>query len=182
MIQVYHDLSALSLNFYLVEGELDPLQFQVYARDTLYASNLEVEINIIGKSHLILFKKDDLLLREIVACGEVDGGSEIFFEPLKYLSDSIEHRYSDTLGYSFVSKIVGLSEGGRDLQELKQEAQRPRNGAIGLAYAFPNGSLAATPETIVVARGEGDKITVNTAHSYPSEEKIVFTHSQLSLL
>ena len=182
MIEVYHDLSATALNFYLIEGNLDPSQFQVYARDRIELPNFEVEVNIIGKSHLILFRKGDFLLQEIVACGEVDGGGKIFSESLKYLSDSVEHRYTDKIQYSFRSEIVDLSEGGRDLQELKLEVENCRDGAIGLAYAFPNGSLATTPETIVGAKAEGDKILVNTAHSYPSEGKVVFTHSSLTLL
>ena len=147
------------------------------------APDIRVVANVIGGSHLVTFYVQGKELHEVFACQNVDveiEGRRSFYGPLREVLGNTKLEISGMGRYEFSSELKSL--GGRVFtpENIEQESA-PWN--IRLDYKFPSDGSGVVPETIVLVRFEEAEsiIRVRTAHSYPNEDILVLSHTNLVL-
>lgn len=179
----YIDQSAQALCLSLIEGGLDKERFTVIQSGRFAAGDLRIKASIIGSSHLLEFTAGAASFYEVFACMDgLDASQTTFHKPLKDIAGPVE-LILHCCRYSFTSEVCGRQEGKAKLKRLERAAALANAGenGVGLAYEFPTERIDA-PKTIVVARFDSgtDNIEIETAHSYPNEDTIVFTKSKIA--
>lgn len=182
----YKDQSASELRFTLVRGCLDDRRFHILQSGSLEGGFLKVEARIIGASHYISFSTKDFLLNEIFACESIETSANIAYcGPLDQIKGSVSLGLSYGLNYSFHVRTVDTTEkpyNPRNIIEAMAEVK-----GLGLLYEFPVIDNTPTPLTTVGVyfKNLGEKpdkevCIVETAHSYPNENKVVLTMTELT--
>ena len=191
--KIYIDTSASRLKHLVVEGSLDAGQFSVLQVGEISSQLLKFNMisRIIGASHWLTFEIGNKQFHEIFACTDymLSGQELATYGSLCSVSANVELALWNKINYSFQSKIFPFSKAEDWLTELESQAQyiTNKNGSqsIGLAYHFPkHEDLASIPKTIIVAQFSETKslLDITTAHSYPNEQQIVRSKSQLTFL
>ncbi len=167
----YVDQSAKDLRFTLALEAVNERQFTVLRRRRLIVSWGFVEMGIIGESHFLIFHAGDITISEIFACIEVKTNSTPI---ISGRPEAVETKVAD-LGYRFVPQITPWQDGSEALQLLHRHALQGRGD--GLYCEFPATKNGRVPTTVLVANVKDDTLAIRTAHAYPNEELIVFTHT-----
>lgn len=188
---IYQDQSAAALQLNVLEGVLDLGTFTCMASSSIGQSKLQIRAYIIGASHIVqLYLAERWCFSEILACTPVGAHSPpLFSQPVTELPDLVELELAENVFYRFSALLTDSQSGQQQLQTLEErivhrgtESQRDE---IGLWYDFPSLSNPhgshASPKTLVwVALDEGSRaVTIATAHSYPHEDSIVFSQTQV---
>ena len=178
----YSEQSAQDLRLNVIEGEFDLSQFQVFKTEVLRISpEITVRAMIIGKSHAVCFQVADLRLHEVFACGEVSTPrSRAFCGQLREVTDSVRINLDQGFTYGFLASTKRWPEGSAEIRRMESESAD--SGGFCLSYDFPQGSNREPATTVVT--GFADEIAaslvIRTAHSYPNEETIIISSSELS--
>lgn len=204
----YKDQSAGELRLHVVAGWLDVGRFPPLATARLDRNGLCVQASVIGASHVIRIADAQMDARtgrvtEIVACGTLPADiSPAFSGWLKDIAPAVELQLSPRLYYCFAASRTDRRSDLPRFQTLEQRiAEDPLSATdLGLDYSFPErrpeppsgalheGASEALPKTgtaprtlVCVALDPHDRrVTIETAHSYPNEDTIVFSHSSVS--
>jgi hypothetical protein len=178
----YVDQSAQSLLLHLVEGGVDENQFTILAvGNTSFPSGLQVKAAIIGASHCIRFSLFGQEWHEVCACVSVhEKGRALVSESLSNVLLPVSLALSDELSYSFSSRQTTWEEGRQEVEGLERVASITKG--IGLVYNFPQGEDGITPQTIVTIEWIEGEALIKTAHTYPNEDAIVLTQTNLRRL
>lgn len=182
--KVYIDQSAQDLALNVLQGHPNEEQFNILEQGSLEGIGLKVKASIIGASHMVELTVGDVRLCEVFSC-EADksrAGSMIsssFPEikvPVVMDLDGVEYHFE-------CFSTDSLRGAGLFHMLEKQSRFASRRGICGLAYKFPKGGYTQQdfPKTVLVAVVNGGKIELQTAHSYPNEETIVFTKTMVSI-
>lgn len=173
VLQTTHDLR---LN--LIQGQMDDWsQFQVLQADRLTSDLWDVKAHIIGASHLISVKYRGVLFHEILACMEVQADAErIHYGPITDVGTQA-HRFADRVDYTFNSKTEKWGAGEAIMLALERRVNIGGDSSMGLMVAFPPIDPAITPKTIILIKMDGKVLKFETVHSYPNEDRIVFTQT-----
>lgn len=185
------DQSAATLRHTVVAGELNLNQFNILVRDSIHSQTPKFILTgrIIGASHLLTFKIGSQQYHEIFACTDfIAEGEEIAsYGPLGKVSAKVSLILEGGTTYTFRSQTLGFETAADWLANFEERAMHHgRKGneasAFGLHYKFPRDEITGQiPKTIVLARFEPEKseVKIETAHSYPNEQKIVRSESRL---
>ena len=204
----YKDQSAGELRLHVVAGWLDVGRFPPLATARLERNGLCVQASVIGASHVIRIADTQTgnqteRVTEIVACGTLPADiSPVFSGWLKDISSAIELQLSPRLRYCFAASHTDRRSGLPRFQALEQRIAEdsPPASDLGLDYSFPehlpeppSGSFqeraseapaktGTAPRTLVSVALDPSarRVTIETAHSYPNEDTIVFSHSAVS--
>ena len=204
----YKEQSAGELRLHVVAGWLDVARFPPLATARLERNGLCVQASVIGASHVIRIAdaRTDAptgWVTEIVACGTLPADiSPTFSGWLKDISPAVELQLSPRLRYCFASFRTDRRSGLPRFQALEQRIAEdsPPTSDLGLDYSFPeryseppSGSFqesaseappktGTAPRTLVSVALDppARRVTIETAHSYPNEATIVFSHSAVS--
>ena len=178
----------------LLGGDLDLRQFAVLDQARIVRPRLQVRAGILGASHVLQLGLDGKRrVHEVFACTDVVAdGPRVFSGKVSEIRSALELELCPGVLYRFRPWLSGWRAGLMELQSLEARATRAQGRAheIGLCHAFPcsgpgrglPGTLGA-PKTVVWVRLEpsGLAVDVETAHSYPNEETIVFSSTRVSL-
>lgn len=149
----------------------------ILARQTLRKGNFQVEACIIGTSHAVLVTHGEHEMAEVFSCGDTGEGPPRLERGLETLNEPV-HAPLEGLNYRFTSHCVPLHAAGSKLRTLQGRGNSPRRAT--LCYEFPEDGTIASPMTVVsVNMDEG--LSWETAHSYPNENIVVFTRTELSV-
>ena len=204
----YKDQSAGELRLHVVAGWLDVGRFPPLATARLDRNGLYVQASVIGASHVIRIADPQTDARtgrvtEIVACGTLPADlSAAFSGWIEDMSSTVELQLSPRLRYCFAASRTDRRSGLPRFQALEQRiAEDPLSATdLGLDYSFPErrpeppsgalheGASEALPKTGTAPRTlvcvaldpPARRVTIETAHSYPNEDTIVFSHSAVS--
>ncbi|MCD4817073.1 MAG: DUF2617 family protein [Candidatus Cloacimonetes bacterium] len=179
----YIDQSASNLLLTIVKGDLDMTQFNILSEEKIQYPDLKIISRIIGGSHIITIQSKDIVLHEIFACISVkDKKPFLLCKPLKDIESNVFLKFENQLNYQFSSSCQTSEEGFNKLQEIEILAKnRKTNNKHGLIFEFP-GNNDSAPKTIIYTVLMGKNIEIKTAHSYPNEQKIVFTETKVKLI
>lgn len=184
----YRSQSVSELRLNLVEGKVDLGQFRLLQAGRLRGVRLGVAAGIIGASHVIRVKLDEVTaLHEIFACADVVSDAPRAFSGSVEELDGrreLDFRLAGDLRYRFRPRITRARDGGAELSALAQRIDRSAGVAteVGLRHAFPrHGACCDPPETLVWVGLDpcSGCLRVETAHSYPNEGAIVFSDTRL---
>ncbi len=178
----YSEQSARDLRLCVIEGEFDLSQFQIFKTDVLRISpEVAMRAMIIGTSHAVCFQIADLRLHEIFACGEVSTPRRCAFSGrLSEVTDSVRVTFDQGLTYGFWASAKGWTEGSAEISRMEMESVD--SGGFCLSYDFPQGGNREPATTVVTGFIDemAASLVIRTAHSYPNEETIVISNSELS--
>lgn len=195
------DQSAADLKLSVVSGEIDYTQFYVVDRmETQFAPGITFEARIIGASHVITFRHDDLVIHEVCACVDVRERAKAHHGRLVDIGvcNAIDLCFDDdehVLRYRFGAERSDLRRSLLAVRAMEEEVAAEEN--VGLAFTFPHAWGSGShmpPKTIVVARESAKpgifddsfcaasaSLLVRTAHLYPNENTAVLTKTLLEL-
>ena len=178
----YQEQSAHDLRLSVIKGEFDLSQFQIFKTEILQVSpDVSVTAMIIGRSHAICFEIGDTTLYEVFACGEVRTPQRrAFCVPLSDVADSVEIGFHHGLTYGFLATTKHWPEGAAEIRRM--ELETAGSGGFYLSYDFPQGANREPATTVVTGYADEQAacLVIKTAHSYPNEETIVISNSELS--
>lgn len=194
------DVSSAELRFNLVSGVIDISNLQPVDRSRaavlLGGRRFEVEVGILGASHFMTIRPQDAddhaQLTEVFACGEVEVAAQrLYFGPLGGLGVILpvtQTLLDGAYTYTFEAWTNCWSPGIYTLVvDLERETVRAQAAKgdlpLGLAFEFPSlpsvdgAASYQRPLTLVLMEVDPRKgeLTLRTIHSYPNEERVVFT-------
>jgi hypothetical protein len=172
--------SACDLQLNLIEGPLNEwTQFQILQSSGLSLGPWDVSAHVIGASHLISIRHDDLCFHEIFACMEViSDARQIFCRPMAQTGNLV-HWFSDRIEYTFKPEKMDWRAGVSVMADLEQRVNNPSGDCIGLSVGFAPIDGGAVPKTIVLVEPDNHALRFETVHSYPNEACIVFTDTRI---
>ncbi len=177
----YADQSARDLQFYLLAKSVDVEALTVLRQAEMDWRSHKVRLGVLGASHFMtLTTKSGEVLNEIFACAKLDVSPSVRSGPLGSLRTSVVTNVGG-LNYSFTPRLVSWRQGAFELDQIKRRVEGELSShEVGLSFAFPaaEGDVRI-PHTLILAVFKRIEFSVWTAHSYPSEEEIVFTKTTI---
>jgi hypothetical protein len=152
----YINQSYQDLHLTLVEDvSLD--DFTLLESKTIKHYALDIDLHIIGESHIIRYKINDMEFYEIFACKTINNNNVIFSKNIQELS----HFKLQNLNYQFDVKIYTEEKEILDFDEV-------------IEFIFPKGS-----RTAIWLTKNKKNIKIVTLHSYLNEGKYIYTESKI---
>ena len=177
---VYKDRSAGGLQLHLFSNLVDPVLFTVVRQGRASVNGMRIDAYILGASHMIRFRAGAGCLSEVLVCSDTVlqtwPGSCVSHKPargpLDLELDNVVYRFNgELLCRGAAESLLG------DLKTRVAKAQT-RPDEIGLSFEFPTEVRLEKPaETLLWARLGGAGAEIETVHSYPSEDSLVWTRS-----
>ena len=102
---------------------------------------------------------------------------------IDFPGENITHKFGQ-IAYNFMAQIEEWKEGSNQLKawEDRANSHETRENSIGLVYDFPKVGSEHSPKTIVIVTSDQtSQIIAKTIHSYPNEDTIVFTKTEINL-
>ena len=189
---IYQDQSAAALQLNVLKGRFSLGAFTCLVSGSIGQPKLQIQAHIIGASHIVQLEHEERWrLSEILACTPIAAQSQpLFSQPVVKLSDPVELKLAENVLYRFSAWRADAKSGQQKLQALEARIVdtqvTSKSNEIGLRYDFPSPSNHAgshvSPKTLVwVALGEANcTVSIATAHSYPHEDTIVLSQTQVS--
>ena len=188
---IYQDQSAAALQLTVLEGVLDLGTFTCLASGSIGQPELQIQAHIIGASHIVqLNLAERWCFSEILACTPIVAHSQpLFSKPVAELPGSVELELAEGVFYRFSALLTDSQSGQQKLQNLEERIVHTRaeskSNEMGLRYDFPSlSNHHDSPTTLVwIAVDEvGCGATIETVHSYPHEDTMVFSQAQVFFL
>ena len=177
---VYKDRSAGDLQLHLFSNLVDPVLFTVVRQGRASVNGMRIDAYILGASHMIRFRAGAGCLSEVLVCSDTVlqtwPGSCVSHKPARGPLD-LE---LDNVVYRFNGELLCRGAAESLLGNLKTHVAkaRTRTDEIGLSFEFPTEVRLEKPaETLLWVRLGGAGAEIETVHSYPSEDSLVWTRS-----
>jgi hypothetical protein len=172
--------SACDLRLNLIEGPLNEwTQFQILQSSGMSLGPWGVAAHVIGASHLISIRHDDLCFHEIFACMEVNSDAGLIFYGPITPPGNLVHRFADRIEYAFKPEKMGWRAGESVMADLEHRMNNHPGDCIGLSVGFAPIDGGTIPKTIVLIASDNQTLRFETVHSYPNEECIVCTDTRI---
>ena len=176
----YIDQSAFGLRLNIIEGNLDKKQFNILDNGVLITSNLILEAEVIGSSHILTFSNTQTHIHEVFACKDKDdiqtGSKRVFYGSLDKVAGGLNLDFGGYIHYKFKSQLFSWADGELFLNDIEELARTGDKAfCLALSHEFPNRKLETIAKTIVFAKIKEEGMDISTVHSYPNEGNIVIT-------
>lgn len=169
-----------NLWFYLFEDSSIPSTVKILKQRCLSRKNYELNLRIIGSSHIISFKTNSSQLTECLTCQPIE---DIKTKALIACPISLN-------GGDFVKKIGDIKytiEYQTELLEYseyrKQHLLLSKKKDDTLSYEFPvyRDTVEFYPITLLDYFCQANIVQIWTYHTYPNEFGIVYTHTKIEI-
>ena len=173
----YVEQSHKDLRLYLTEKGFDKDRFTVISETEFMQDDIHFTFGILAESHYVSIETPGMTFCEICACTDVTlPDSDSIY--LKELGDANKKSTFGGYSYSFNYEITNMKVGEVRLAAL--QSKRPHPHSRYLEHEFPtsksNEKSAITEIYITTTNG----IIMESVHTYPNHDAMVFTTSQLS--
>ncbi len=182
--EIYLDQSALGLKLNVIDGVLNKSQFTLLEKDTITTkTGLTVKAAIIGGSHILTIKSESVGVHfhEVFACTDIKTESKLaYFGPLRKVSGKQDLIFKGDIYYTFSAQLLDWDPFKAKIDEIETKARKvgDQESSIGLIHDFP-GKGKHIPKTIVLMEEASKGIEVKTIHSYPNENNLVLTTTNI---
>ena len=180
MSNIYIDQSANELRLNLVYSKLDKSDLNVLISKSITFNDIDIEVGIIGASHFLTVKYNDKEFSEVFACLELNNTTQkCIVKKANELLLSTKEVINNDLQYEFSLKILNWYEfSEKKYKQFTEDTVLYSKGenSLGLSHVFPykkDDKYVAKTEVFCIQKEK--RIIVETLHSYPNEEKLVFT-------
>lgn len=182
----YTDQTALAIRLYLVEGKFNIDQFTILEHSSFNWKDLDVVFGILGESHFLSFTHKDKTFHEICACTEasLDTAHHVRTSSFLHELESVPLLTQfDGIQYRFSYVHTNWSEGRERLQDLHTRiAGISDESTYSLTHLFPSDDPLREDPVTEIHVSAHKKINVATVHTYPNEDIMVFTESELIIV
>lgn len=173
----YIDQNHKDLRLYILNSKFDRNLFKVISESEFTVDDTHVQFGILAESHFVVVDYDNTVITEICACTNV---KELGVDSVKLseLDDANTELTFDNWHYSFNYKIENMDVGEIRLSTLHTKRSHPHT--FYLEHIFPTTELNGTnPRTeIYITRDDG--VLIETVHTYPNHNAMVFTTTILT--
>ena len=173
----YVDQTLESMLLYIVSRTLDTSIFTVISQSSFIYNDIKITFGILAESHFATIESKDATFNEVCACAEFDIDNIIpknIFEIQNQTLNEETEQYS----YQFSTITLETRQGKKKLKALRRK-RRSLNTHY-LAHTFPSKWIWSKSAVTEIYITEADAITIESVHTYPNEEMIVFTESTYS--
>lgn len=172
----YIDQSHKELRIYLLEDKVPKDKFSIVSKSNFTDRDTIVEFGILSESHFVTIKNNKYTFSEICACTDtiIPGSDTDFLTDIGEMSKIITYK---NVNYTFTQQVNNYSVGAMRLTALQSKRTHPH--CYYLEHIFPTcepGEISPVTEIYVTM---GDQILIESVHSYPNENVMVFTISTL---
>ncbi len=171
--QSFRDLRLLTSN-----KVVDINQFELISEITHVLDGMDVHFGILGESHFVSVTSGEMAHVEILACTDaIVPGMQV------YTMDKILGKFTTenlNKGFTYEFSIIVQDTGGAQEQINKIKAKHSEPNTIYLTHTFPSDDEryeAAITEIVLTCCEE---VLIETIHTYPNENKVVFSQSTLT--
>ncbi len=174
--------SSSDLQLTIAKGNLDLKQFNIISQCKKSFLNFDVTMRIIGGSHFITFKNNHLEFHEIFACHNVRSKEALIYkENFGNIKNKLHLKFSENINYSFESFTLPQEKALEKMCKIEKLVEKIKNENKSLSFEFPASNNETPPKTIIYLELiDAKKISLETIHSYPNENKFVFTQTILN--
>lgn len=170
------------LKLTLIDGEVFYRDFSVFAFGRATLAGVNVQVRIIGASHIISFGTEALSFHELLACTSVVNQHPTRMEEL--LCAPVQHSLPG-VSYEFTARMVPWEDAEPpELLALVEKVRTPTGpDCLGVIREFPPDRVwrRVTPKTVVVVTAPDDgRLVIETAHSYPNVRGLALSRSVLT--
>ncbi len=178
--KIFIDQSIESIRFCLLNKPIDEKQFTILETMSQQWYDYSVDVKILGESHMVTVSGKNGFIQEICACTDIDANqtSVIHKDYLRTFQQPIIHR-SQRLGYSFYVQFGKISQLKLQLESLVKQIQNPDVATLHHWFAAHPDFSETDPLTLVLLEPEST-LTVRSIHTYPNEDRLVFTKSLIT--
>lgn len=177
----------MDLRFTFLEGALDKSTLHILEGGSL-SGKISIEAAVIGASHFVSYTIDGKdVLNEVFACMELNPSAKAHYGPLREIPEAVDLSFP-SLGvqYSFVPLVKRSEEARAQLQKIEHKIAKINAAKsehhLGLRFDFPANKEGRIPKTLVwVQQSSESEVIVETVHSYPNEDLVVLTRSNMHL-
>jgi len=169
----YVEQSYKDLRLYLLEEEIQKGRFHLISESKFSNNNCEIEFGILAESHFVTVKKPEYIFSEICACIDINIPNAKKF----LLTDTRKAIRNKEFAYSFTHKVTNFSVGTVRLAALRSKRAHPY--CYYLEHVFPTalpGEISPVTEVYITM---GDQVLIESVHTYPNKDAMVFTISTL---
>ncbi|MFQ6043239.1 MAG: DUF2617 family protein [Candidatus Poribacteria bacterium] len=177
----YRFQNMTDLWFYLLESDSIPGQFHILKQKCLRLPNYQLDLRIIGSSHIISLRTASAQLTECLTClpiRKIEATALMEF-PLPLNGGKFKTTVGD-VHYSVKFHTAWLDED--EYRERRQLLLNSKNEI--LLYEFPvhAGKARLNPLTLLKYSCQPKRIQIWTYHTYPDECGIADTHTHIEIL
>ncbi len=182
--EIYLDQSALGLKLNVIDGALNRNQFALLEKDSVtIKTGLTVEAAIIGGSHILTVKSESagVHFHEVFACTDIKTESRLaYFGPLQKVAGKQDLIFNGNIHYTFSAQFLDWDPFKAKIDEIETRAREACDlpSSIGLIHDFPRKGKRV-PKTVVLMEETGKEIEIKTVHSYPNENSLVLTTTNI---
>jgi hypothetical protein len=147
--------------------------FNVVSKHHIKHKGYSIVFGILTESHFVTFKRNETEFSEVCACNDVKVTGT---EQVKITNQTakLQRDYLD-LSYSFSHEAMNMSTGTKRLSLLQDK--RSRTDVHYLTHTFPTSKQGEFPAVTEVYISVSEVITIESVHTYPNCDVMVFTTS-----
>lgn len=171
----YVEQSHKDLRLFTLNSDFTRDQFNVISESEIEFGPVHIHFGILAESHFVVLSEERGAVSEICACTEAPG---LETEPtlLTAIGDANKTAKLDGWHYTFHHEITNMNVGEVRLSAL--QSKRPHPYSYYLEHAFPTSTPShPAPLTEIYITTTRD-ILIETVHTYPEHDAMVFTVSQ----
>ena len=166
--------SAAELRYLLCPAALDPARWQVLERRRVALPCGELDLAIIGGSHVLTLRAGDAALTEILAC------LPAFVPPAPVVADrSARGRWAVRARCGPATYATRFEERRHDKRGFAAAQQDIVDSAPAMLRAFPRGPYPSAPLTAIDVAAAPSGVAVVTYHTYPGERVVAVTRTEV---
>lgn len=174
----YIEQSDKDLRLYLMSADAPRNSFKVISKTFVNESLFKVEFGVLAESHYATVIYNDEYFTEICACVDLHLPNESA-SLLTDIGDSTIKTEAGSLIHTFNFRTENMSN--QEVKLAALQSKRPHPHSYYLEHIFPTqGPGAVSPITEVYVT-MGAKLLIETVHTYPNQDAMVFTTSQIEV-
>ena len=179
ILKNYIDQSAKQLMLRVFKTHPSRSILNIFAEGVLEGEGIIVNAFVIGTSHAVFMTCGEHRIAEIFSCDKRVDQTPCFQRDLNSLYEPVQMNL-EGIDYQFKSEcktIVSIEKWFEENMQDHGDANR-----IVVSYQFPDIGVGTAPATTVTAGMLNGGVYWETAHTYPNENCIVFTRTDLNIL
>ncbi len=180
--ELVQDISYKELQLAILTGEVQLDGLHVFKSSNVMVKDIGVEVRaaIIGTSHYIQFRFEEMIFTEMLACdaSKEFGGEKLFLKDIPSMDTPFLFK-DQHIQYSFSHRVSKCDESLLKLNEKWNEL-KDSSSLVHLQHEFNLDSSLPSARTLIAVNRLEKGLSIFTAHEYQEENSVVFSNSVIS--
>lgn len=178
----YVDQSADNIVLNTIDGDFSFDELNLISQKEFFIGRTKISFGILGASHFLKVENKNDIFAEVFACIKMDKKES--FSLIDAASNKSLNLEKKLLDYSFKSTRVKMdSNSKKRYSSVVAQSSLVEVFPGDAEYIFPMGedSFEFEPLTAIAIKAVGKDIYLETLHSYPNEQTLIFTDTKITL-